>query len=134
MSIYASWRGIDGDDCTDPDRRHPEYPAVQYVRGPDNPCPGCQECKTGAPFIYQGSHVLPQPDHPRGGSLGFASIHGDINNPDPGAEQEETVHPWLRFGLQQQDGDGGELVLSEAQVADLVEQLQEWLAWPKVKL
>ena len=133
MSIYASWRGIDGDTCADPDRLHPDHPDVQYARGPENPCPGCDECRTGAPWVYQGSHVLPEPGHPRGGSLGLALIAGFIGNPDLEAEGETVAHPWIRLTIVQADDTVADLVLSEAQVADLHTQLGEWLALPKVR-
>lgn len=125
MSIYASWRGISGDTCAHPAR-------VGWARGNGNPCPGCEECRTGAPWVYQGSHVLPERDHPRGGSLGLASIPGHIGNDDPEAEHGEAVHPWLRLDIVAGDGIIVDLVLSAEQVADLAEQLGEWLALPKV--
>ena len=48
MSIYASISGIDEDESV------------------------------GAPWVYQGSHILPAEDDPRGGSIGLALVPSHI--------------------------------------------------------
>lgn len=91
-----------------------------------------------APMIYRGSHVLPNPDDPRGGSLDLGYIPGFITRdgrhrlaePDPECD-DEGVWPWLRVSLRPTDdawADGEDtVVLDRDQVAALRDDLTDWL-------
>lgn len=58
-----------------------------------------------APYIYQGSHVLPEQDHPRGGAVSLAHISAHVRfwreHPDAPIEEEPWLpsEPFLRFSL-----------------------------------
>jgi hypothetical protein len=61
-----------------------------------------------APIIYQGSHVLPELDDPRGGSLDLAHIPPHVRywreNPDADPESEPwgaPVDPFLRISVEE---------------------------------
>ena len=101
MSIYASIEGIG-------DHGDPEH-LVQ-------------------PWVYQGSHILPDDDHPRAGTIGLAVIPSHItrgrgdNGPDDG-----PPHPWLRLSLDIQTWrEDPAFILNPAQARHLAEQLVTW--------
>jgi ADP-ribose pyrophosphatase YjhB (NUDIX family) len=80
-------------------------------------------CQCG-PLVYQGSHVLPSDEDPRGGTASIGFIPGFIGATDRPAlntDGEDTpYHPWLRLSVNQAD-----VVLTRTQVAGL----HEWLTW-----
>lgn len=100
MSIYASIEGIG--DYGDPEH-------------------------LGAPWTYQGSHIPPREDGPRGGSVGLAAIPSHItadgrdDQPSDGAPW-----PWLRFSLQDLSSDDPTVLLDLEQARFLAAQLTTW--------
>ena len=96
MSIYGSLPGISTDD------------------------------EHGPPWLYQGSHLLPTEDDPRGGSVGLAEIPGHItrdhrdNQPD-----DDRPWPWLRLSIDTQPDDPA-VVINPAQARHLAGQLTAW--------
>lgn len=96
MSIYAS---IDGVDDEEP---------------------------VGAPWIYQGSHILPAEDDPRGGNIGLALIPSHITRDGRDDQPEDgTPWPWLRLSVYT-DNDDPTVILSPAQARHLAERLNRW--------
>ena len=92
MSIYASIPGIDT----------------------DAPC--------GPPWLYQGSHILPDDDDPRGGVISLALIPSHIT-PTLLDDQPEDgpPWPWLRVST-----DAPDALINPAQARHLAEQLTDW--------
>jgi len=87
---------------------------------------GGMECEEGAPWPYNGSHVLPERNHPRGAaSLDVAALSRFVrynrDNPD-GTDEPEGVEPWLRLSVNTAD-----VILDEAQVFALHDILGAWL-------
>lgn len=80
----------------------------------------------GAPWLYQGSHILPNEGDPRAGSIGLALIPGHItrdgrdNQPD-----DRQPWPWLRLHLTV-PGDDPAVLLDPPQARHLAEQLNTW--------
>lgn len=107
MSIYCSFGVFDEDDRLDDDSR----------RGP---------------IVYQGSHVLPSPDSPRGGSLdlgyipGWITRNGSNEGRDPGEEGNIDWWPYLRVGLIGGEYDPNAVVLDVDQVGQLIDDLTSW--------
>lgn len=99
MSIYATIEGLGGDG--DPD-------------------------DLGAPWFYQGSHVLPADDDPRGGEIGLALIPCHITRDGRDDRPEDgTPWPWLRLSLDT-DGDEPTVLINPAQARHLAGQLTAW--------
>jgi hypothetical protein len=154
VSIYATWLTI-SDDEHEPScakyRLLGEYPLSEaftveggamwtrgegdnqrvYARVPDASC----TCANPAPLVYQGSHVNPASDAPRGGSLSVAAIpnfcHPSVRgtNAEDGppveflrvdiAEDEATFHG-MNPGY-------ATVVLERAQVEKVRDCLTQWL-------
>lgn len=96
MSIYASLPGIDD----------------------EAPC--------GPPWIYQGSHILPADDNPRGGSVGLALIPSHITRNGRDDQPEDgTPWPWLRLSIDVADDDPA-VLLNPAQARYLAGLLTDW--------
>lgn len=99
MSIYASMPGIDDEE------------------------------PYGPPWIYQGSHVLPSEDDPRGGCVGLAFVPSHITRDGRDDQPEDgKPWPWLRLHLAV-PGDDPAAVLNPAQARHLAEQLTGWADW-----
>lgn len=99
MSIYGSLEGIgaDGD---------PEH--------------------LGAPWLYQGSHILPNEDDTRAGSIGLALIPGHITRDGRDDQPDDRQPwPWLRLSVDTQPDDPA-VILNPAQARHLAEQLSTW--------
>lgn len=99
MSIYASLLGITADE----------------------PC--------GAPWVYQGSHILPAEDDLRGGEIGLAQILSHITR--DGRDDAPADHrpwPWLRLHIAADDDDPA-VIINPAQARELAEQLTAWADW-----
>lgn len=96
MSIYASISGLDTDE--------PPGPA----------------------WTYQGSHILPAEDDPRGGVIGLALIPSHITR-DARDDQpaDGTPWPWLRMSIDDTDGHAA-AVLNPALARHLAQQLTDW--------
>ena len=93
MSIYASLEGIDNDS-----------PA-------------------GAPWLYQGSHILPAETDPRGGEIGLALIPSHITREGRDDQPVDgTPWPWLRMNITNPDG----AVIDPAQARFLGDALIAW--------
>ena len=100
MSIYASIEGIG--DYGDPEH-------------------------LGQPWAYQGSHIPPRGDGPRGGSIGLAIIPSHITADGRDDQPEDgTPWPWLRFGIYHDDGRLSDVLIDPAQARFLAAQLTTW--------
>lgn len=101
MSIYASIEGIGGDG--DPE-------------------------DLGQPWIYQGSHVLPDEDDPRGGSIGLALIPSHITRDGrDDAPEAGQPWPWLRLSLDMlPDPSDPTVLISPAQARHIGATLTAW--------
>lgn len=100
MSVYASIPGIDA----------------------DAPC--------GPPWIYLGSHVLPDDLNRRGGTVGLAHIPSHITrNGRDDQPADGTPWPWLRVSIDPSRASSGDptVLLNPAQVQYLRDQLTNWL-------
>jgi hypothetical protein len=92
-----------------------------------------QPCTCGrpdTPLVYKGSHVLPSATDERGGWVDIACIAGFITRDgrDESAGDYDSPWPYLRFGVNEQT-----VVLTERNVRQIADTLNEWLALPKVK-
>jgi hypothetical protein len=80
----------------------------------------------GAPWVYQGSHIVPREDGPRAGAVGLAVIPSHItadardNSPEGG-----PPWPWLRLNLDVA-GDDPTVLLDPGQARFLAAQLVHW--------
>ncbi|MFF2411783.1 hypothetical protein [Streptomyces sp. NPDC058092] len=98
MSIYASIGGVDD----------------------DQPC--------GPPWVYQGSHIPPHQDGPRGGSVSLAVIPSHITA-DGRDDQPEDGRPWPWLRLSVDDcatGAGADALLNPVLARHLADQLTTW--------
>lgn len=97
------------------------------------------ECTCGgwrrAPILYQGSHVTPTIEDPRGGSIDLATIPPHIS-PRGIAHDEEQATRWdfLRFGFvlpaEKSTVEGmyvAECLLDRDQITELRDELTKWL-------
>lgn len=99
MSIYASMPGVDDEE----------------------PC--------GPPWVYQGSHILPSEDDPRGGTIDLAHIPSHITRDGRDDQPEDDKPwPWLRLGVVE-DGVVIDVVINPAQARHLADQLTGWADW-----
>jgi hypothetical protein len=91
-----------------------------------------------APLIYQGSHVLPEDSHPRGGYVGLAHIAAHVRfwreNPDAPLHDEPWLpaEPFLRLSVvadetTYQGGGDATVVLTSRQATRLRDALNDWL-------
>lgn len=98
MSVYGSIPGIDSEE----------------------------EC--GPPWKYQGSHVLPAEDDPRGGNISLALIPSHISRDGRDDQPEDgTPWPWLRVSVDPDDRTcGSTVVIDPAQARHLAGLLTEW--------
>lgn len=92
-----------------------------------------------APWVYQGSHVLPHPDDRRGGSVELATIPDHIERDDHPYGEDGTPAPFLRLSVAAEPSDtqyegkpyveGGyvTVVLSAPQITRLRDCLTSWL-------
>ncbi|MBD9700684.1 hypothetical protein IHE56_00970 [Streptomyces sp. ID01-12c] len=102
MSIYASIEGIGGDG-------DPEH--------------------LGHPWQYDGSHILPAEEGPRGGEISLALIPSHITRDGRDDQPEDGAPwPWLRFSAEGRDANEGyvDLIINPAQARHLAEQLATW--------
>ncbi|HJS83719.1 MAG TPA: hypothetical protein VJ742_12895 [Nitrososphaera sp.] len=74
----------------------------------------------GHPWVYEGSHVLPTENSPRGGWIEVGAIPDHIER-----EGESPPHDWLRLGVNNET-----IVLNRGQVEGLRETLTSWLDRP----
>lgn len=99
MSIYGSLEGVGGDG-------DPEH--------------------LGQPWIYLGSHILPNEDDPRDGVIGLAEIPSHITRDGRDDQPEDGAPwPWLRLHLDV-PGDDPCTLLDPAQARFLAARLVTW--------
>lgn len=91
---FGHWRYDDGEPCT---------------------------CFCG-PIKYQGSHVFPSDDDPRGGQFHVAYIPGYIRRDGRDVVDDDGVWPWLRVSV-----NGETVILGREQVRAVYADLHEWL-------
>lgn len=145
MSIFSTWLCIDDNDheptCGVYERMPPgqewsDGASMQvgddaFYRRVDKPC----TCPNKPPLIYQGSHVNPADDGPRGGSVDVAAIpnhcHPSVRFSD---EDEGPPVEFLRLSLREDVDTYGEpmpgyaqVVLDRRQVETLRDTLNNWL-------
>ena len=120
MSIWSTIFALDGDD-------HADGCAVIVPLSPgvttlDRTRP-CTCGQPDAPIRYQGSHVLPAEQDPRGGTVDLAAIPPWItHDARDDAPDDGQPWPWLRLSVWQEDA-----VLDEQQASRLRAALTEWL-------
>lgn len=124
MSIYGSLAAPSDDE-------HEDGCAIYVEESPGcftfsgNPC----DCGLPqAPIIYQGSHLLPSMEDPRGGFVDIALIPAHVRywreNPDAPIESEPDFppEPFIRFGV-----NGEVVVLDERAVTKIHKTLGWWI-------
>lgn len=118
----AQWQRCNSTDAWDlaAGKRH-------YRRGREIAC----TCRCG-PIVYQGSHVLPSNEDPRGGFVSVCSIGGFIDrSPERPPLSDDTFPywPWLRLtvGDRDSDVDPVTLVLDRGQAEQWRDALTFWL-------
>jgi hypothetical protein len=92
-----------------------------------------------APYVYRGSHILPERDDPQGGAVELASIAAHVRfwreTPDAPTEQEPDYpyEPFVRLSVsehpttpKQSMGDAT-VLLSVEQAQRLVDALTDWI-------
>ncbi|MFJ9037935.1 hypothetical protein ACIRF8_15245 [Streptomyces sp. NPDC102406] len=97
------------------------------IPGIGNPTDGDHE--SGPPWVYQGSHILPDEDHPRGGAIGLAEIPSHITRDGRDGQPEDgRPWPWLRVSVDAVPGadDSSTVLLGPAQARALAAQLLQW--------
>lgn len=92
-----------------------------------------EDSPVGAPRVYRGSHVIPEPGHEAGGFVDAASIAGWIRRGgDDAVEDDDGVWPWLRLTVRGEPTWRNDyrdtVVLDAEQVRWLRDQLSVWLA------
>lgn len=125
MSIYGSLPAPNDDDHLDDCGLWDKHDGC-WQRS-DRPCTCGQP---DAPLVYQGSHVLPSETDKRGGYVDIASIAGFITRDGRDESDLDYDTPWsyLRFGV-----NGETVILTERNVRQVADTLNEWLALPKVR-
>lgn len=124
MSIYGSlWAPDDAEHAEDCAVYTEVEPGVFEFSG--QPC----DCgQPDAPLAYQGSHVLPHPNNPRGGTVDIACIPDHITRDDHPYGAEGQPKPFLRLGVS--GGIASEpntVVLTREHVARIHRELSDWL-------
>jgi hypothetical protein len=80
----------------------------------------------GAPWTYQGSHILPDEDDPRGGGIDLAMIPSHITRDGRDDQPEDgRPWPWLRLSVDTED-HYAEVIINPAQARHLAERLVAW--------
>lgn len=118
MSIWATWLMIEH-----PDQWIGELEAAGIqagVIGDDS-----DERALGSPYVYEASHVLPEPDGERGGHIDVAALSRFVRyyrEHPRGKDEPDGVEPWLRLGV-----NDATVILDASQVRALHATLAEWL-------
>ncbi|HWB38270.1 MAG TPA: hypothetical protein VHA75_19800 [Rugosimonospora sp.] len=144
MSIYATWLSIDDNDHTPECAVYERMPDGQawddgaamvvagvYYRRTGKAC----TCGNPPPLIYQGSHVNPSDDGPRGGSVDVAAIPNHCHPSVRGSLADEGPPvEFLRLSVAEDPTTYGEtlpgyaeVVLDRAQVEEFRDTLTCWL-------
>jgi hypothetical protein len=82
----------------------------------------------GQPWVYQGSHILPDEDHPRAGAIGLALIPSQITRGRSDTDPDDgPPHPWLRLSIDITTWtEDPALILNPTQARHLAAQLNAW--------
>jgi hypothetical protein len=151
MSIFSSWLDLDDDqheptcDVYELIGEGETWPpgttmsttdlngmSRHFKRG-NRPC----SCGNRPPIIYQGSHVNPADDHPRGGSIDVAAIPNHCHPDVRGSDGDDMGRPveFLRLSVDENKTTYGgsqpgsaTVVLDRAQVERLRDTLNDWLS------
>lgn len=138
MSIYSTWLSIDDEshevDCDtwqevtkEVARNSGSYMSTynnKYFVRVDRPC----TCQSNGPIIYQGSHVNPSEDDPRGGVVHVSAIPNHCHPDARGTDDPGKPVEFLRVGVEPGDPDQGNMVvLTRGQVKKLRNILDQWL-------
>lgn len=149
MSIYCSMPGVEADGCPgeeldkaavlkagagwifDDDTENGPRAGKAYASKTE-PCTGCDECVVGAPYIYEGSHIIIGPDSPRGGAVHWAAPASHIPTASEPRDSDHedrwpAQHSYIRLGIHTHAGDTADVVLDRRQVAHLTAQWTRWL-------
>lgn len=122
MSIYATWlrlfAGEHEESCAVWVETPPGSGTFRFSKKP------CDCGMPRAPIAYQGSHVLPSDDDPRGGTVDVAAIPDFITRDGRDDARGEGLKDWLRLSVY---ADGDAVVLTRRHVRLLRDTLTEWL-------
>ncbi|GAA0853382.1 hypothetical protein ACFQVD_26630 [Streptosporangium amethystogenes subsp. fukuiense] len=139
MSIYATWLSIDDEshiigECAQYARATAEEARAAggyavsgdryWLRDRSVAC----SCGQQAPIIYEGSHINPSAEDPRGGAVLFCAIPNHCHPSVRGTDTDDG--PSVNYGrlaVYQDDGESCTLVLDRKQIAQLRDTLTEWL-------
>lgn len=121
MSIYGTILNFDSGDHEENCSMWVEDAEIRdcYSLDPDQPCSCGQPF---APYKYEGSHILPQPDSPKKGYLSLASIPSFISRDGQDNGKEGELKDFLRLSVLPET-----IVLDRAQVEKLTDSLIHWL-------
>ena len=120
MSIWATILVLD-DDHTDTCTAWQQPDLTLRLYHPTGPC-GCG--RPNQPYRYRGSHILPAPDDPRGGSVQLAEVPSHITRDGrDDVPADDTPWPWLRLSTTDPD-----TILNPPQARQLADALTGWLA------
>lgn len=97
MSIYGTWLNLADDEHEEGCAIYAEDPPGSSVfEFSGKPC----DCGTPrAPIVYEGSHVLPSEDDPRGGGIDVAGIPDFITRDGRDDAPEGALKDWLRISM-----------------------------------
>ena len=89
----------------------------------------------GSPWVYRGSHVIPDADDERRGLVELGEIPAFVEDARRGVAEEDHREgdlPWLRLSVQtgtlRGEGDEATVVLDRVQVAELRDAINGWLS------
>jgi hypothetical protein len=122
MSIFATWWSADETEHLDTCAFWKECEPGIFERS-GQACSIPERC-VGAPFVYGGSHLVPDPEA-RGGWVEVGGIPSHIAHESNLATLEQI--DYLRIGIGVLDGADFTVLLNRKQVEELTETLQQWL-------
>lgn len=128
MSIFGTWWTADDDDHLDGcDVWEEIEPGISGFSG--KPCSLPDKC-TGEPYIYEGSHLIPDRSK-RGGYAMACAIPAHIATEHVPTEKYPAVTladiDFIRLSVSQDKGEGSTVLLDRKQVKELAETLTKWL-------
>lgn len=93
-----------------------------------------EERALGSPWVYRGSHVIPEAGDERRGGVDLGAIPAVVEDARRGVPEEDHREgdlPWLRLsvrtGTLRGEGDEATVVLDKAQAAELRDAINGWL-------
>lgn len=94
-----------------------------------------EERVLGSPWVYEGSHVIPDAGDERRGSVELGAVPAFVEDARRGVPEEDHREgdlPWLRLSVRTHpragEGDEATVVLDEAQAAALRDAIDGWLS------